>query len=35
MTNQHDNNYDEKYPTDLSVLRRNEWERNANFLALL
>jgi len=32
MTNQHGDNYDEKCPSDLSVLRRNKWERNANFL---
>lgn len=31
MTTKHDENYDEKYPSDLSVLRRNKWERNSNF----
>lgn len=31
MISQHGDNYDERHPSDLSVLRRIKWERNANF----
>lgn len=31
MINQHDDSCDDKYPNDLSVLKRIEWGRNTNF----
>ena len=31
MINQHGDNCDDKYPNDLSVLKRIEWGRNTNF----